>query len=287
MSPKPVFCFIDDAQFELDNFEQNAAKAFKGVDFIFATTFERAQAQLGQRLPLCFLLDIYGSDPQMNDPHLPEAGSLAGALEQAPSQGELFRGMESGGSCSPEEGNLFLRRLYGRVEDWQSAFQNACQSLGQDSAYGLNNLAQARTHYPWAAALGYSRKALYEDAVAMTLAGADGLLRKPQGADEAAIAEATKRAAPELAQAAFGAVDRRLASQAGMLGLDLCLEGDNLSLAEAVHRGLRHLDPTLAGEPEDSLKEAVEALDALRLEDIGLSQSALSLLVAFKRWLGR
>jgi hypothetical protein len=287
MNPKPVFCFIDDAQFELDNFKKNAAKAFKGVDFIYATTFERAQAQLGQRLPLCFLLDIYGSDPQMDSPHLPEADSLAGVLEQVPSQGELFEGMGSGGTCSPEDGNLFLRRLYGRVEDWQSVFQNACQSLGQGSAYGLYNLAQARTNYPWAAALGYSRKALYEDAVAMTQAGADGLLRKPQGADESAIAEATKQAAPDLAQAALGAVDRRLASQAGMLGLNLCLEGDNLSLAEAIHRGVRHLDPTLTGEPTNSLKEAVEALDALRLEDAGLSQSALSLLVAFKRWLGR
>lgn len=287
MNPKPVFCFIDDAQFELDNFKQNAAKAFKEVDFIYASTFERARVQLGQRLPLCFLLDIYGSDPRMDSPRLPGTESVAGALEHAPSQGELFEGLQAGETCSPEEGNLFLRRLYGQVENWQAAFQNACQYLGQGSAYGLYNLGQVRTHYPWAAALGYSRKALYADAVAMMRAGADGLLRKPQGADESAIAGATKQEAPELSQAAYEAVGRRLSGQASALGQNLCLQGDNISLAEAIREGVRHLDPSLAGEPQGSLDEAVQALNDLRLEDAGLSQDALSLLMAFKRWLSR
>jgi DNA-binding NarL/FixJ family response regulator len=287
MSTKPLFCFIDDAQFELDNFQSNAAKAFKGAEFIYAATFEQAQAQLGQRLPLCFLLDIYGADPQLDTPRLPETEILSDALGNTPSQTDLYGGIEVLDTCSPEKGNLFLRRLYGGVENWQSAFQTACQCLGQGSAYGLHNLAQARAHYPWAAALGYSRKALYDDAVEMMRAGADGLLRKPQGADEAAIAKATKSASPDLALAAFSAVDRRLASMASTLGLNLCLDGDHLSLAEAILEGVRHLHPSLAGEPSGSKKDAVQALKALRLEDAGLSQDAVSLLVAFKRWLGR
>ena len=36
-------------------------------------------------------------------------------------------------------------------------------SLGQGPAFGLDSLAKVREHQPWAAALGYSRKALYAD----------------------------------------------------------------------------------------------------------------------------
>lgn len=287
MSLKPVFCFIDDAQFELDNFKDNAAKAFKGIDFIYAATFEEVRSQLGGRLPLCFLLDIYGADPQVNIPRLPKPGFLAGALDNPPSQGDLFGGVKPGDECSTENGNQFLRRLYSQVENWQSVFQMACQSLGQGNAYGLHNLAQARAHYPWAAALGFSRKALYEDAAQMMAAGADGCLRKPQGADQAAIGGATKQAAPELAQAAFAAVERRLAGLASALGLSLCQDGDHLYLAEAILEGVRQLDSSLAGDPSGSRGEAVEALSALRLEDLGLSQEAVSLLIALKRWLSR
>ncbi len=287
MSSKPVFCFIDDAKFELDNFKGNAAKAFKGVDFIYASTFDQARRQLSERLPLCFLLDIYGADPQMDKPRLPDPDGLAGVLGKPMSQGDLYGGIESDDNCSSEAGNQFLRRLYSQVETWQTAFQDACQGLGQGNAYGLANLAQVRDKYPWAAALGFSRKALFDDAVEMMSAGADGLLRKPQGADEAAIAKATKDAAPELAGVAFAAVDRRLAHKASALGLALCQDGDHLSLAEAVLEGVRHLDSNLAGEPTGSRKEAIEALKTLRLEETGLSQQDVALLIAFKRWLGR
>ncbi len=287
MSPKPVFCFIDDAKFELDNFRENAAPAFEGVDFIYATTFEQASLQLTERMPLCFLLDIYGGDPDLESPRLPAPESLSGVLQNPVGLGDLYGGMDQQADASPETGNAFLRRLYTQVEAWQAAFQNACQSLGQGKAYGLYNLSQVRARYPWAAALGFSRKALFDDAVALMASGADGLLRKPQGADQAAIAKATKEAAPELARAAFTAVDRRLAARSAALGLYLCQEGDNLPLAEAIMKGVRHLDPSLAGEPKCDRDEAVESLAAVRLEDAGLSQESLGLLIAMKRWLGR
>ena len=287
MSPKPVFCFIDDAKFELENFAQNAAPAFEGVDFIYASTFGQAQSQLNERLPVCFLLDIYGADPDLKKTSQPAPEIFSQVLDQPPGLGQLYEGVDQEDGASSEEGNTFLRNLFAQVEAWQDAFSQACQSLGQGNAYGLANLTRAREFYPWAAALGFSRKALYDDAAVMMAAGADGILRKPQGADEAAIAKATKQAAPELAKAAFAAVNRRLAGRAAALGLSLSQDGDNLPLAEAILRGVRHLDSSLAGEPKCNRKEAVECLAAVRLEDAGLSQEAVGLLIALKRWLGR
>jgi hypothetical protein len=287
MSPKPVFCFIDDAKFELENFEKNAAPAFEGVDFVYASTFEQARTQMNGRMPVCFLLDIYGADPAMKKPVLPAPEVFSQVLENTPNLDGLYEGHGQEGELTPEAGNAFLRDLYAQVEAWQTAFGQACQGLGQGNAYGLANLALARAQYPWAAALGFSRKALYEDAAAMTAAGADGVLRKPQGADEAAIAGATKKAAPDLARVAFAAVDRRLAGRASALGLMLYQDGHNLPLAEAILRGVRQMDSSLVGDPKCSHAQAAETLAELRLEDVGLSQEALGLLIAFKRWLGR
>jgi hypothetical protein len=77
------------------------------------------------------------------------------------------------------------------------------------------------------------------------------------------------------------------ASRAAALGLRLCLEDDNLALAEAVLESARHLDASLSGEPKTSRQEAVETLTGLRLEDAGLSQESVGLLIALKRWLSR
>lgn len=287
MNAKPVFCFIDDAQFELDNFSANAAPAFEDVDFVYASTFEQAQSRLNDLLPVCFLLDIYGADPDLKEAGLPPAESFNQVLEHPASLSSLYGELDPKAPPSPEEGNAFLRNLYARVEAWQESFGRACQSLGQGNAYGLANLALARAQYPWAAALGFSRKALYDDAVAMMAAGADGVLRKPQGEDESAIAKATKKAAPDLARTASKAVDRRLAGQAAALGLELYQDGRNLPLAEAILHCVRHLDPSLAGENGLSRAEAARLLADLRLEDAGLSQEQIGLLIALRRWLGR
>jgi hypothetical protein len=287
MSAKPVFCFIDDAQFELDNFAANAAPAFQDVDFVYASTFEQAQARLEGMLPVCFLLDIYGADPELKKPNLPAEETFSQVLEHPPILSSLYGGLDPKELPSPEQGNAFLRNLFAQVEVWQQAFGRACESLGQGNAYGLANLALTRAHYPWAAALGFSRKALYDDAVAMMAAGADGVLRKPQGADEAAIAGATNKAAPDLARISFAAVDRRLSGRAAVLGLELYQDGQNLPLAEAILNCVRQMDSSLSGEAGLSRAEAAELLADLRLEDAGLSQEAIGLLIAMRRWLGR
>ena len=146
------------------------------------------------------------------------------------------------------------------MEAWQGAFLLACASLGQGRAYGTANLHQARQRYAHAAALGYSRKALYADAVDMSLLGADALLQKPQGKDDAAIAQATRDMAPRLAQAAYDAVDDRLKAVVAPLGLTLCARGHE-DVAKVIHRALNML-PVIASEAGERPAVAAELLEA-------------------------
>ncbi|MFH1059439.1 MAG: hypothetical protein V1797_12285 [Pseudomonadota bacterium] len=289
---KAVFVFIDDTRFELENFKTNAAPAFARAEFIYATNFDEAAQALAGRRPLCFLLDIYGRDPA-EEPNgiLPEQKVLEGLLGKTPPLESLYAGLDAAGDPG-QAANLYLRRLYAQVERWQGAFSAAAASLGQGRAYGLHNLRQVRAEFPAAAALGFSRKALYADAVALGLAGAEGFLQKPQGGDDAEIAENTRDAAPELALAAYAAVDRRLAGQAAALSARLCREGDNISLAEALEAAVRLLggwagpDGHQAAEPTDEQRqEAARAIQDIRLEDLGLPAADLGLVLSLREWL--
>jgi hypothetical protein len=236
---KPLFCFIDDAQFELDNFERHAAPAFARARFIYARTFEEARQRLAGQAPLCFLLDLYGGDPDLENPRILELAELRQALGEDEPLEDLYGGLEQAGGAA---GNLYLRRLYGRVERWQRVFLRAAAALGQGRAYGLHNLGEARRHYPLAAALAYSRKAQYADAVALCQAGAEGVLQKPQGGDDQAIAQATSQAAPALAVAAYAAVDQRLARLAGELAARLAGRPGRENLARALAEALAGLE---------------------------------------------
>ncbi|MEW5914082.1 MAG: hypothetical protein AB1814_16115 [Thermodesulfobacteriota bacterium] len=281
---RPVFCFIDDADFELDNFRENAAEAFRGVDFVYAQDFEDAQRQLNDRRCLCFLLDIYGAEPGYESGELPKAEDLAPALGQGFAAQELYEGLNGQGSARD---NQFLRRLYGRVQAAQEAFSRAAAELGQGPSFGLASLAQVREHHPWAAALGYSRKALYTDAAAMCAAGADGVLQKPPGLDDKAIAQATRQAAEGLASAAFAAVSRHLGCLAGALGLRLCREGVSLNLAEVLGEALALLGVEGAGPVSASQEEVLEKFRVLRLQEMELAEGDLGLILALWDWLGR
>ena len=233
---KPVFCFIDDAKFELENFAANAAWAFERADFAYAYTFEGAQEALGGRRPLCFLLDLYGCSQKSEEIQIPDLDAMAQWCPEGMELMELYSGLE--GELS-EVGNLFLRRLHSRVQGWQDAFGYAAASLGQSPEYGLNNLKAVRRHYPWAAAIGYSRKALYADAALLSQTGLEGFMQKPLGAGDAAIARATREAAPILARTVYAAVEQRLRQQAGLMGLHLAQQPESMGLASALYRGLQ------------------------------------------------
>lgn len=282
---KAVFVFIDDARFELDNFRDHAAPAFGRAEFIYAQTFGQAMEQLDGRRPLCFLLDIYGALEAGRAGEIMTRDDLGGNLGPSVDIASLYSDLER--APEGEAGNLFLRRVYAQVERWQRTFLAACEKMGQGRAYGLANLRAAREQHPQAAALGYSRKALYADAVALSRAGADGFLQKPFGGDDEAIARATRDAAPELATACYAVVDRRLALLGGALAARLCGEGASLSLAEAIEGAVRHLHGGLGGEPAQERSEVHQVLLDLRLEDLGLAPAELSLVLALREWLGQ
>jgi hypothetical protein len=216
---------------------------------------------------------------------------LAQVLGAPPPLAELYAGLEPGG----EGANAFLRRVYAQVERWQRAFLLAAGGVGQGRAYGLYNLARVREHYPWAASLGYSRKALYLDAAALVQAGAEGLLQKPQGAGDEAIALATTQEAPELARQAYATVERRLGQQAALLAARLRRDGAGLALAnvqanilaEALEQGARHLTAwPLASEPaRGGLHEACQALSAFPYQDLDLPPRELAVALALGQWL--
>jgi hypothetical protein len=286
---KPLFCFIDDTRFERENFRAHALEGFARVEFVIAESFAQAQELVGDRLPLCFLLDIYGLDPLGKaDPAAfrpPEPAALAEVLGQPAALEDCYAGLEPGG----EGANAFLRRVYAQVERWQRAFLLAAGGVGQGRAYGLYNLAQVRQHYPWAACLGYSRKALYLDAAALLQAGADGLLQKPQGASDEAIAQATRQEAPDLAREAYAKVERRLGYQAAVLAARLCRDGVSLVLAEALEDGVRHLEGFQAqeagGPTRCDRQEACQALSAFRYEDLDLPPRDLAVVLTLRQWL--
>lgn len=278
---QPTFCFIDDADFELDNFQENVAPAFKGVEFIYARDFDLAQRKLEGRRCLCFLLDIYGAAPGKVPGELPSPGALAPALGQGFEVDALYQDLTGEGD---ERANQFLRRIFARVQAAQEAFRATAEELGQSAAFGLSALAQVREHQPWAAALGYSRKALYGDAAAMSMGGADGILQKPQGGDEKAIAKASREAAPELAQAVFAAVDRRLGALTGVVGLRLCQEGVSLPLVDALQGAMSQLNGHGKRSPE-ARREVLDKLKAVRMEELALEQRDTEVILALWDWL--
>lgn len=248
-----LFCFIDDTKFELDNFKANALGGFGPVEWVLAPSFEQAAGQIGNRRPHMFLLDLYGNRPDAPPRELPQRQELAALLETGPGVDQIYEGITS---PEGEEGNLFLRRLHTRVAAGQRAFLLAGAKLDQGRAFGLANLASVREAYPWAAALAYSRKALYGDAHAFCLAGGGGVLQKPQGADPDEIAQATRQQALDLARACCRAVRRRLLRCCAPLFAELA---NRPELAAALGRALSALDGQGPHDPARLVMLAKEA----------------------------
>lgn len=280
--PKPVLCFIDDADFELDNFRSHAAAAFARVDMVYAHDFDAAAAQMEDRRVVGFLLDLYGAEAGAAPGSLPAPKELEAHLADLEPLDRLYEGLTDG---SGEDGNRFLRRVHAQVGRWQNVFGQACRSLGQSPDYGIANLARARRAYPWAACMAYSRKSTYADADLATKAGVDGSLQKPQGGDEKAIAKATGQTAPELARALYAAVDRRLGAMAASLGLRLCRHDGQYDLVQALGEAADALCPDAPGAAPSAREGIALALEAVRLEDCGLTEAELGFLLTLRSWL--
>ncbi len=192
----PVFIFIDDSPFELQVFSDCIIPASPGIEFILGSTYEQVKSRLGERYPSLFLLDLYGQDPEITSPRIMSREELSAATEPFCSLDRVYGGLE----LVPEgiRTNEFLKRLFHITDPWRKAFLSASRAAGQNTRYGMGNLAAVRRDYPAAAAVAYTRKSMITDAVDLLAAGIDGLDLKPDGPDDQAIHEATRAAAPAL-----------------------------------------------------------------------------------------
>ncbi len=57
-----IICFIDDSDFEHDLMKKEIAPQAPGLTFVQAYTFEEAQDRPGKKIPILFLLDLWGQE---------------------------------------------------------------------------------------------------------------------------------------------------------------------------------------------------------------------------------
>lgn len=200
-------CFIDDSPFERDLFTRVYGRTENWTPVV-AETFDQAREMLGERIPLLWLLDLWGNDPAGSTrPELMSLDELERKAVQIRDPGSVWDGLEAFPGDRPNE---FLKRLYTIVSGWSSLFMEAAKAVDQTKAYGLYNLARVRERYPETTALAYTRKSQSTDLVSFLKAGGDGILLKPHGPDDQAIHEATRTAAPELIAQMYRTLDRCL-----------------------------------------------------------------------------
>lgn len=204
---KPIICFIDDSDFEHELVEKEIAPSASDLDFVQAYTFEQARDMLGKKIPVLFLLDLWGQDAEVKKPHFTPKEELEKRVSQFNSLETVYAGLEN---FSGDKTNEYLKRLFVIVDSWRSLFEEVCDGIGQNRKYGLGNLERARESYPGVPAVFYTRKSLISDAVAMFKAGADGLFIKPTGRDDSETRILTKEYAPKLIEELARIIDRNM-----------------------------------------------------------------------------
>ena len=192
---RPIICFIDDSEFEHELVRHEIASHAPDIEFIQAYTFEEARKELSARLPSLFLLDLWGKDEDILDPSLAPKSELENKISKFPTLDNVYDGLDR---LTGDAANEYLKRLFSIVDSWRTMFEEVCSRIGQNRRYGLANLGQVREYYPGVPAVFYTRKSLINDAVAIFKAGADGLLIKPTGPNDAQTRRLTREYAPQL-----------------------------------------------------------------------------------------
>jgi len=192
---KKIICFIDDSDFEHDLVRHEIAPFAPDINFIQTYTFEETRQKLADQNPSLFLLDLWGQDPEVKQPYLTPKTELKERLTGFKTLDQVYDGL---GTFPGDQTNEYLKRLFTIVDSWRHLFETACDRIGQNRKYGLNNLKDARAYYPEVPAVFYTRKSLISDAVAMFQAGADGLFIKPNGSDDSDTRRLTREYAPTL-----------------------------------------------------------------------------------------
>ena len=206
-----MICFIDDSSFEHDLVRGEIAPSAPDLKFIQAYTFEEARERLAEKVPVLFLLDLWGRDLTIKTPSLMPKGELEKRISGLKTLDTVYEGLEG---FQGDRTNEFLKRLFTIVAGWRNVFEEVCDRIGQNRKYGLSNLRQVRKQYPGVPAVFYTRKSLISDAVAMFDAGADGLFIKPTGPDDSETRRLTKQYAPQLIESLARVVDRHIEGSA-------------------------------------------------------------------------
>lgn len=193
----PLICFIDDSDFEHELVRLEIAPQAPEYAFVQTYTFEEAGDRLRSSPPALFLLDLWGQDPDVEQPVITPKSALAETASRIPDLDSVFDGLDAFPGDRPNE---YLKRLFRIVDGWRDLFEEACAAVGQNRKYGLANLRRAREAYPGVPAVFYTRKSLISDAVAMFRAGCDGLFIKPTGSNDEETRRLTRENAPQLLQ---------------------------------------------------------------------------------------
>jgi len=202
-----IICFIDDSDFEHDLVREEIAPSAPGITFVQAYTFDEARGKLGKKIPILFLLDLWGQDMAVKEPYLTPKAELEKRISQFKTLDDVYKNLQT---FEGDQTNEYLKRLFTIVDGWRNIFETVCDRIGQNRKYGLENLRQARNSYPGVSAVFYTRKSLISDAVAMFRAGADGLFIKPTGMDDTETRRLTRRYAPQLVEELALVCDRHV-----------------------------------------------------------------------------
>ena len=224
----PVFCFIDDSAFELDVFARCIVPAAPDFEFVLGSTYDQVQTALERRYPAAFILDLYGRDPELPASGLPSRQELEREIARIPSLDQVYQNLDA---FAGDKVNEYLKRLFHVADAWRQLFTRVFQMAGQNTGYGLGNLARARQDYPAAAAVAYTRKSMIHDAALALAHGVDGLNLKPDGPTDEDIYRVTAQAAPALIQQWSRLAVRRATDYLRRLKLALYEAG----LAEEAH----------------------------------------------------
>jgi hypothetical protein len=159
-----IICFIDDSDFEHDLVRNEVTPNAPGLDFVQAYTFDEARKLLGPKIPVLFLLDLWGQDMSVREPYATPKVELEKRVSDFNTLDMVFDGLED---LNGDITNEYLKRLFTIVDSWRTLFEEVCDNIGQNRKYGLSNLQQVRKYYPWVPGVFYTRKSIINDAVAM------------------------------------------------------------------------------------------------------------------------
>ena len=202
-----IICFIDDSDFEHELVREEIAVNAPGFEFVQTYTFDEALKALGARIPVLFLLDLWGQDPAVGEPSITGQAELEARIAEFKPLESVYQDIDP---RRTDQINEYLKRLFTVVDGWRSLFEEVCDRAGQNRKCGLANLQEARKNYPGIPAVFYTRKSLINDAVAMFQAGANGLFIKPTGQNDEQTRTMTRENAPRLIKGWSQVIDAHL-----------------------------------------------------------------------------